>query len=50
MNTPARALRARALRTLAGLAALFLLPLGLAFFAYYVRMRPLAHALVAAAP
>ena len=35
MNTPARALRARALRTLAGLAALFLLPLGLAFFAYY---------------
>jgi hypothetical protein len=35
MNTPARALRARALRTLAALAALFLLPLGLAFFTYY---------------
>ena len=35
MNTPARALRARALRTLAALAALFLLPLVIAFFTYY---------------
>src|SRR5207245_10853244 len=35
MNTPARALRARNLRTLAGLAALFLLPLVMAFFAYF---------------
>jgi hypothetical protein len=35
MNTPARELRARALRTLAALAALFLLPLGLAFYTYY---------------
>jgi len=35
MNTPASRLRARNLRTLAALAALFLLPLGLAFFTYY---------------
>ena len=35
MNSPARALRARNLRTLAGLAALFLLPLVAAFFTYY---------------
>jgi len=35
MNTPARALRARNLRTLAALAALFLLPLVIAFFTYY---------------
>jgi hypothetical protein len=35
MNTPARALRARNLRTLAGLAALFLLPLVMALFTYY---------------
>lgn len=35
MNTPASHLRARNLRTLAGLAALFLLPLVIAFFAYY---------------
>jgi hypothetical protein len=35
MNTSASRLRARALRTLAALAALFLLPLGLAFFTYY---------------
>jgi hypothetical protein len=33
--TPASQLRARNLRTLAALAALFLLPLGLAFFTYY---------------
>src|SRR5256714_12165751 len=35
MNGPARAQRARNLRTLAGLGALFLLPLGLAFFTSY---------------
>ena len=35
MNTPAGALRARNLRTLAGLAALFLLPLVMALFTYY---------------
>lgn len=35
MNPPASHLRARNLRTLAALAALFLLPLGLAFFTYY---------------
>ena len=35
MNTAARALRARNLRTLAGLAALFLLPLVMALFTYY---------------
>ena len=35
MNTPARALRARNLLTLAALAALFLLPLAVAFFTYY---------------
>ena len=35
MNTRASQLRARALRTLAALTALFLLPLGLAFFTYY---------------
>jgi hypothetical protein len=35
MNSPASQLRARNLRTLAALAALFLVPLGLAFFTYY---------------
>jgi len=35
MSTPARALRERNLRTLAGLAALFGLPLVIAFFTYY---------------
>jgi hypothetical protein len=35
MNTPASQLRARNLRTLAALAALFLLPLVIAFFTYY---------------
>jgi hypothetical protein len=35
MNAPASQPRARALRTLAALAALFGLPLGLAFFTYY---------------
>ncbi len=35
MNTPASHLRERNLRTLAGLAALFLLPLVMAFFTYY---------------
>jgi len=35
MNTPASQLRARALRTLAALAALFGLPLVIAFFTYY---------------
>src|SRR4029077_17268071 len=35
MNTPARAPRARNLRTLAGLAALFLLPLVMPLFTYY---------------
>jgi len=44
MNTPARALRARNLRTLAGLAALFLLPLVMAFFTYYCTgWRPAGH-------
>ena len=50
MNTPASRLRARNLRTLAGLAALFGLPLVIAFFAnlavrrvaarYHERTRP----------
>ena len=48
MNTPARALRARNLLTLAALAALFLLPLAVAFFTYYGtawrRARPFAAA------
>ncbi len=35
MNSPARALRARNLGTLAALAALFLVPLVIAFFTYY---------------
>jgi hypothetical protein len=49
MNTPdslaaARQLRARNLRTLAALAVLFLLPLAMAFFAYYATSwRPMGH-------
>jgi cytochrome oxidase Cu insertion factor (SCO1/SenC/PrrC family) len=42
--TPANALRARNLRTLALLAALFLVPVGLAFFTYYgTAWRPAGH-------
>ena len=44
MGTPAAALRARNLRTLGVLAGLFLLPLALAFCAYYgSSWRPLGH-------
>jgi len=44
MNGESTNLRARNLRTLAALAALFLVPLVLAFFMYYaIPWRPAAH-------